>query len=344
MPDYQDRISEARELLEMAAQTPEGRAEVRRWTQQVADALPAAEPDAVLDPEAEWQAAQVRAAQELGYDVALSETGDAGIELYPDVGLGHYDAGLYPGPGSPDNNGGQPMQPYDAGAIARAQAEDEIARLSIMAMGGPQRPQYAGLTFSGDSPAEELDDTDLVNATMQLSARTAGRATFGEVDDAVSELSGGESSRRAGALVDLARRFPGGSPAAQELELDLARQREVDRLTGQPGTDPRVADIVARNRGMLGDTPRRGQTHVAVIQDEDPADGRQPGKGGVLHPEVERIAREHGLYFGGVNERYPVKSAAQREREERRAHHARPGRTIEDLHRTAMRSAGSSRG
>ena len=348
MPDYQDHISQARELLEMAAQTPEGRAEVRRWTQQVADALPGDEPDAVLDPAAEWQAAQLRAAQQMGYgNLALSETGDAGIELYPDTGLGHYDdAGLYPGPGSPDNNGGQPVPQYSEAQLRQARQADDIMRYEMMLRGGPQRPQYAGLTLSGDSPAEEADADDLVAATMQLSARTEGRASYAECAAAVDELSAGEPSRRAQALVDLARRYPGGSPAADDLELDLARRREVDRLTGQPGTDPRVEQIIARNPGVLSREPRRGQTHVAVIQDEDSTqDRRQPDRGGVLHAEVERIAREHGLYFGGVNERYPVKSAAQREREQRRAAPTRPGAfSIEELHRSAQRSASSSRG
>ncbi len=340
--DYLARLEQARELIQLAGETAEGRAAARGWLQQVQQAV--GEPDAVLDPAARQRAAQVRAAQQMGYDVALSESGPAGIELYPaDIGLGHYDGGLYPGPGAPDN-GGQRMQ-YDEAAIARALAADEIARLSIMAMGGPQRPQYAGLTFSGDSPADEADADDLVAATMQLSARTEGRATYAECAAAVDELSAGEPSRRAGALVDLAHRFPGGSPAADELELDLARQREVDRLTGQPGTDPRVADIVRRHSEMLGDTPRRGMTHTAVIRDEDPADRRQPGKGGATHPEVERLLRDHGLLLGlDPNSSAVPKSAAVREREERRAHHARPGRTIEELHRSAQRSATNSRG
>ncbi len=107
MPDYQDRISEARDLLEMAAQTPEGRAAVRRWAGQVADALPEGEPPATtVDAAAEWEAAQARraaqvaAAEQMGYaNLALSETGDA-VELYlADTGPGHYDTGLYPGPG-----------------------------------------------------------------------------------------------------------------------------------------------------------------------------------------------------------------------------------------------------
>jgi hypothetical protein len=166
MPDYRDHIAQARELLELAARAgAEGRAAVRSWAQQVADALPPGdEPDAVLDPAEEWRAAQVRAAQALGYTtVALSETGPAGIELYPDDrAAGHYDDGLYPGPGAPDNGGH--MQ-YDAAAIARAQAEDEVARYGLMLQSGrPARPQYAGLPLSQPAP-DEADDADLVLAT-----------------------------------------------------------------------------------------------------------------------------------------------------------------------------------
>jgi hypothetical protein len=142
VPDYRDHLAQAREYLEAAAQSgPEGRAAVRRWAGEVADALPEHEPpDAVLDPAAQQRAAQVRAAQELGYELALPETGGAGIELYPDVRLaGHYeDSGLYPGPGRLSDNGGH-MQ-YDAAAIARAQAEDEVARYGLMLQGGRPAP------------------------------------------------------------------------------------------------------------------------------------------------------------------------------------------------------------
>ena len=283
MPDdHMALLKQARELIQLAGETAEGRAAARGWLQQVQQAVdepPDAVPDAAAEDEAARQrAAQLRAAQQLGYDLALSETGDPGIELYPAVGLGHFDAGsgLYPGPGAPDN-GGQPT--YDGAAIARALAADEIARYEMMLRGGPARPQYAGLTFSGDSPAEEPHADDVVAATMELSARTEGRASYAECAAAADELAGGEPSGRAAALVDLGRRFPGGSPAADDLELDLARQREVDRLTGQPGTDPRVADIVARNRGMLSEAPRRGQTHVAVIQDEEPGGPRPAWQG-----------------------------------------------------------------
>jgi hypothetical protein len=60
---------------------------------------------------------------------------------------------------------------------------------------------------------------------------------------------------------------------------------------------------------------------------------------------VERLLRARNALMGlDPNTRHEVKSAAQREREERQAHHATPGRTIQDLHSQALRSATSSRG
>jgi hypothetical protein len=350
VPDgYMERLEEARELIQLAGETPEGRAAARSWLQQVAGAVGADEDQpAVPDPAEQRRQAQVRAAEALGYEnLALSETGPAGIELYPDVRLGHYeDSGLYPGPGQLPDNGGQHMQ-YDAAAIAQALADDEVARYGLMLQGGrPARPQYAGLQLSSP-PAEELEDADLIAATLELSARTEGRATFGECADAAIELAGGEPSGRAGALLSLARRFPGGSPAAQELELDLARRREVDRLSAAPPDDPRVLEIIERNPGVLSRAPRTGQRHLSAIEDlgEDPTDHRQPAAGGVPHPEVERLLREHRLLLGlDPNTRHPVPSARERERGQRRATNRRGGFDIEQLHRQALRSAASSRG
>jgi hypothetical protein len=108
-----------------------------------------------------------------------------------------------------------------------------------------------------------------------------------------------------------------------------------------------VADIVARNRDLLSETPRGPGHRLDVIEDEDCTDHAAPSRGGVIHPEVDRILRQHGVLVGySGNESHPVKSAAQREREERRAEGGRPGglRTIQELHRAAMRSAHSSRG
>ena len=100
MPDYRQHIEGARDLLELAAQTPEGRAAVRRWAGEVADSLPEHEPpDAVPDPEAEWRAAQLRAAQQLGYEnLALSETGRAGHRAVPGRPPGRPLRGQRPGP------------------------------------------------------------------------------------------------------------------------------------------------------------------------------------------------------------------------------------------------------
>src|SRR5439155_3472480 len=101
--------------------------------------------------------------------------------------------------------------------------------------------------------ADELDDADVVAATMELAARTGGRVSFGDVADAVDELTlsrdpetADTTAGRAAALAELAARLPGG-----EDELELARRREVDRLSGRPGTDGRVSELVSRYPGML---------------------------------------------------------------------------------------------
>jgi hypothetical protein len=337
--DYHARISQARELLELAAQSgPEARAAIKQWTQAVADHLPDEEPVGQPEPATAGQARTAWSRPALrrgGYDadaVALSETGDAGIELYPDVrAAGHYDEpGMYPGPGQ-----AAPAGQYTEDQLREAFVADEIARLGIMAQGmrpgRPARPQYSGAQLSAPAvqlsqPGErEPDDDLLVSATMELAARTGGRLTFGQVADAVDELAGGEPSRRAAALVELAGRFPGGSPAADELDLELARRREADRYASQPGDDPRVADIVRRNPHMLAEYPQRGRTHVTVVTDEEPTDHAQPARGGAVHPEVERLLRDHGALLGfDPNTRHPVNSAARRAREEARA---RPGHT-----------------
>jgi hypothetical protein len=83
-----------------------------------------------------------------------------------------------------------------------------------------------------------------------------------------------------------------------------------------------------------------------VIEDEPLTDRRQPAAGGLMHPEVERILRQHGLLIGwSPNTVTPVKSAQRREAEEQRARAGhQPGqRSITDLHRGAMRTLGAGR-
>ena len=370
MPDYREHILEARELLELAAQSAAGRHEIRKWAAEVAAALD--QQEAENDPAAERRAAQVRAAQDLGYaNIALSETGGAAIELYPD-GPG---AGL--GLAGTAGDGG--TMRYDPAAIYEAAARDEIDRYALMLQGrrpGPARPQYAGLSVSEPWPLDEADPDDIVQATMQLAGITEGGATFRDVAEAVDELAlsrtphtARETASRADALVSLAGMFPARSPAAGELDLELARQREVDRITHEhgrgaagriarrQGAEPDEAEtaaeevdsIVARHRDMLSHAPRQGRTHLTSDQDYDKFtrqnDGGQPARGGVMHPEVERLAREHGLLVGwSPNTTYPVPSAAERERQQRRATNRRGMFTIQELHRQALRSAASSRG
>jgi hypothetical protein len=316
VPDYRDHIEGARSLLELAAQTPEGRAAVRQWAGQVADALPPEEPpEAAPDPAAEQRrAAQVQAARELGYDVALSDETDGAVTL-------HYASGLYPGPGQSPDNGGQHMQPYDAAAERQALVADEVARYQMMLLGGrPARPQYAGLQLSRPPAQEEVDDSDIITATLELASQAD--ATFAECADFVAERAGGDPSRRAAELVRLARQLPDVSEASIEANLGLARQREVDRLSAVPPEDPRVLEIIERNPGVLSRAPRTGQRHLSAIEDlgEDHTDHRQPSRGGQVHPEVARLLREHGLLLGlDPNTRNPVPSARERERAQRRA-------------------------
>ena len=253
---------------------------------------------------------------------------------------------------------------YDMAALHQAAVQDEVDRYSLMMDGrrpGPARPEYAGLQLSEPLPLEEADEQDIVQATMQLASRIGNGCSFRDVSEVA--FSGGTGDRAA-ALVDLAQRFAPAtpSPAAGALDLELARQREAEgvwrrHVTGQQGQelDARVADIVRRNPGMLADTPRHrgGQTHVSVSWEDggydkyadQPSTG-QPAKGGVLHPEVERIAREHGLYFGGVNETCPVPSARERERQERRARAGHQGGLydIPQWHRGATRMMTRPRG
>ena len=112
-----------------------------------------------------------------------------------------------------------------------------------------------------------------------------------------------------------------------------------------------VARLVRESRGILSDAPRKGRTALTSDREYDrygePVDhitGGQPRRGGVVHPEVERLAREHALYFNDPNTVYPVPSAAERERQQRRATNRRGLFTIQELHRQALRSAAGSRG
>jgi len=324
MEDYRDRIAEARDLLELAAQTPEGRQAVKRWTGQVSAALPdedpGEDPDVLPASEGGTVTWNQNALARSGLTVALSETADGpAVELYPELA----------GP-DPDvhDNGRSDMPQYDAEQVREAYLADEVARLGFMAQDrGPRRPSYAGVQLSEPAARDELDDETLTAATFELAARTGGEVTFAELADAADELalsvsprSAGSPAARATALAELARRLPAMDAGAEAEAVGLARRREIGRLTGQPWTDPRVADIVARNPDMLSDTPRRMPTHLAVIEDEDPVDRTNPRRGGQVHPEVARILRQHGVLVGfDPSTTTRPKSQAQKDREERRA-------------------------
>jgi hypothetical protein len=89
-----------------------------------------------------------------------------------------------------------------------------------------------------------------------------------------------------------------------------------------------AGDIAARNPEIFLAHPSKSgvkvttktRAHSNQLPDyEDPRDTRQPARGGKMHPEVERILRKHGLYFGDMNQSHPPRSPAQRERGQRRA-------------------------
>jgi hypothetical protein len=325
-----------------------------------------------LNSAVEWRAAQVRAARELGYDaVALSGVG----------GAGHVDSG-------PAGNGGTMEYDLAAIHQAAVQDEvSRLSLLMQGRRPGPARPEYAGLKLTEPLPAEEPDEDldDLVRAaTLELAGRTGNRLDYNEAAAAVDELVAlgdpdgvldqehgivrserlTDPAARAAALIELSGMLPG---AGDDEVIGLARRRESDRIARRKGAMPDEAEtaeeevdsIVKRHRDMLSHAPREGRAVMHVNSDRynydrygepivDRITGRQPAKGGVMHPEVERLAREHGLYLGppAGNERYEVPSARERKRQERRA---RPGHqagmfSIEELHRGAMRSALSSRG
>jgi hypothetical protein len=354
MPDdYLLSLERARDLIQLAGETSEGRSAARAWLRQVAAAVGEDE-----DPAAAHRAEQVRAAQDLGYDVALSETG-AGIELYPDLGS---PVVMLSDDSGPAADGGTDMY-YTEADLDEARQQDEIDRLGLMVQSRrPARPQYAGLRLSEPRPQDEVDAQDIVRAEMDLASRIPG-ATFRDVAEAVDEIAlSGSTEDRADALMSLARRYAPAtpSPAAGALDLELARQREIARAQGAEPDEAEVnkeevARIVAAHQDMLTDKPRPGRTTLTSDSDydkySDASDCRQPSRGGVMHPEIERLAREHGLYFGppAGNASYPLKSPQRREAEERRA---RPGHqpgmfSIPDLdarRRRGQQSAFGSRG
>jgi hypothetical protein len=357
--DYRDHITQARDLLELASQTAEGRAAVKRWTGQVAAALPDEDPEdaSASEPGTAWnENALARGGLTQEQLVGLSETGDPGCELYPAALSDHY--ATSPAPGVHDNGRQQAMD-YDEADLRFWHAQDEVARLSLLTQGGPARPSYAGVQLSEPAGRDELDAADLTLATFELAARAGSEVTFSDAADAVDELALSRSPRdvgtpsaRAGALAELARRLPAADdPADEEAALALARQGEVSRIARQyygrgAGEDPRVAEIVERNGDVLSDYPRgRGQTYVAQLEDEDPTDRKAPRRGGQVHSEVARYLAQADALLGredphGANRTTPVKSALQREAEEQRARagHAPGLRSITDRHRGALRT------
>jgi hypothetical protein len=174
--DYMARLEEARDLIQLAGGTPEGRAAARSWLRQVISAVGDDEP-AVLQPaprEVSGYTLNRDAMRRSGYDattIALSETGGADVVLYPDSGpAGSYDSGY-------DDPGLALAMQYDNDALEQELARDEVDRYSLMLDGrrpGPARPQYAGMRLSEPRPAEEADADDIVTATMELAARAGG--------------------------------------------------------------------------------------------------------------------------------------------------------------------------
>jgi hypothetical protein len=141
-------------------------------------------------------------------------------------------------------------------------------------------------------------------------------------------------ARLEGTVLELARQQGTvfGGPAEDEEEVRLSapaagltqETRAMAMSAGQDSAD----DIAARNPEIFLAHPSksgvkvttRTRAHASDLEDyEDPRDTRQPARGGKMHPEVERILRKHGLYFGDMNQSHPPRSPAQRERGQRRA-------------------------
>ena len=142
MDEHREHINQARDLLELAAQTPEGRADLRDWLGQVMESLGqqdgAQDVPASQDGKTTWNR---RALARSGLEVALSADGDDPVVLaYQDSepdGTGAYD------------NGRSDMPQSTEDQLREAWQQDEVARLSMMAQGGPQRPAYAGCSCPG---------------------------------------------------------------------------------------------------------------------------------------------------------------------------------------------------
>lgn len=267
--------------------------------------------------------------------VAASEA--AGCELWPDTRPRVPAGEVSTPPAAPE---------YDNAALREAWQADEVARLGLQVQSGVRvQPATVGFSAPGGDD-DHLDDDVIRTATFDLAGRLG--VSFGLVADAVDELAASrDPSDRAAALVELAARAGGVSRTARE------------HMGEGAGLDPRVAEIIARNGDVLSEYParpapwlgeagRRGQWHVTVVEDEDDyTDRRQPSRGGVAHPEVARMLREHGALMGiNPNTVYPVRPAREREAAEQRA---RPGHqaglfSMQQLRRGALRSATSSRG
>jgi hypothetical protein len=234
-----------------------------------------------------------------------------------------------------------------------------------------QRAEATALSAT-EAALEGFTEDDCIEFAGQIAARAGGQLMLHDVMDAAREMAEemaaargepGEAReyRRIGAaLLELSGHFEPGDEGV----LELSRDAEADRLdylylargrgesAHQPGDDPRVAAIVARNPSMLSSKatsgpfrvptfvydenedlqtgtrhPRTGEVTTKTRAHSGPLGKWQPGQSGGTSTErdIARLQATHPEFFGrqepphSGNFSTPPKGPRQREAEERRA-------------------------
>lgn len=253
-------------------------------------------------------------------------------------------------PARPDNNPrpgtGRHHMPY---ASTYDKQADDIARLGLEAMrlssGRASRPSYDHAKIEAErqesaslSAEDVITEADCTAAALELSARTSGQASFGDIMAAARELAFSRDERTArepanvaAALADLAGRL-GGTDDPDALALTAASESErIIGLTAHPAKSGRGHMVTTR-----GKNARAHSDPAEDASTEDPA------------AAVARYVKMRADLFGGEaldagshgTTRYSVRSAAQREREEQRerAGHQGDMRSIPDYARGSART------
>ena len=213
---------------------------------------------------------------------------------------------------------GRPAMPY-----ATYDLRDEIDRLGLQATrlsigGRGTKPEYdhakieAERQQSASLSAEAITEEDVTGAALELSARTGGRASFGDIMAAAREMAftadertAREPANVAQALTALANRL-GGTDDPDVLALTAASESErIFGLAAHPAKAGRK--VTTKNRA-------HSDPHEdASAEDPDAAIARY------LKMHADEWGKEalHAGRHGSTS--YPAKSAAQREAEETRS-------------------------